>query len=229
MNDWHALYTDVIALARDHGLKALSAAAAFLATSGWALFWAWRSWRSRSDFNVFHLSQNGFRMKPTGPDGAPEPWLVLDVIFEDLLDEVVSHSMPRRLIRKAAKQTTEHCPFLKFAEADRWYVLNIVRLAIAEICAPATIAKMSPQARVDEIECIFALTFERYTGMRQGKIRVMLVPRSMLDDDKALYRENIRYDSESHIHRITTLRKMQDDYRCGKPEFCMDVRLNVQV
>ncbi|MCE9605106.1 MAG: hypothetical protein K8U03_09430 [Planctomycetia bacterium] len=218
-----------MAFAREHGLKALSAFVVFIATSGWGLFWAWRSWRSRSDLDVFHLSQNGFRNRPTGPDGSPEPWLILDVIFEDLLTEIVSHPMPRRLIRAAAKQTTESRPFLKFDEADRWYVLNIIRLAIAETCAVSTLAKMSTQSRVDEIECLFALTYERYPGMRQGKIRAMLVPKALLDDDKALYRDNIRFESDTHVHRVTTLRKMQDDYRSGKPEYCMDVRLNVLV
>src|SRR4051812_38452051 len=105
MNDWQLFYDDAIALLRDHGTKALSALVVFFATSSWALFRAWRSWRSRSDLNVFHLSQNGFRLKPSGPDGAMEPWLILDVIFEDLLTELVSHPMPRRLIHSAARHT----------------------------------------------------------------------------------------------------------------------------
>jgi len=229
MGDWQVFYHDAIEFARDHGVKAVFTFALFLLTSGWALFRAWRSWRGHHDLDVFHLSQNGFRLKPTGPDGAMEPWLMLDVIFENALDEVVSHPMPRRLIRKAAKQTTLHQPFLKFEPEDRWYVLNLIRLAIAETCAPATIAKMSTQARVDEVDCLFALTYERYPGMRQGKIRAMLIPRELLDDDKALYRENIRFEAKSHSDRITTLRKMQDDYRSGTPEFCMDVRVNVLV
>lgn len=230
MNDWQHFYNDAIALAREHGTKALSALAVFIATSSWALFRAWRSWRSRSDLDVFHLSQNGFRMKPTGPDGAMEPWLILDVVFEDLLSEIVSHPMPRRLIRSAAKHTTLHQPFLKFAPDDRWYVLNIIRLAIAETCATATIAKMSQQAQVDEIECVFALTYERYEGMRQGKIRCMIAPKSLLSDDKAFYRDDIRFESPSHSDRLTTLRKMQDDYLSGdQSEYCMTVRLNVLV
>lgn len=229
MENWQAFYDDALAFARDHGLKALSALIVFVATSSWALFRAWSTWRGRRDYNVFHLSQNGFRLKPTGPDGAMEPWLLLDVIFENPLDEIVTHPMPRRLIRAAAKETTEAKPFLKFAEADRWYVLNIIRLAIAEVCAPATLAKMSPRGNVDEIDCIFALTFERYSGMRQGKIRAMLIPRAILEDDKALYRENIRFEAPSHADRITTLRKMQDDYRSGTPEYCMTVRVNVIV
>jgi hypothetical protein len=230
MSDWQQFYEDAITFARDHGTKALSALVVFLATSSWALFRAWRSWRSRSDLDVFHLSQNGFRLKPSGPDGAMESWLILDVIFEDLLSEIVSHPMPRRLIRNAAKHTTLHQPFLKFEPDDRWYVLNIIRLAIAETCATATIAKMSTQAKVDEIECVFALTYERYPCMRQGKIRCMLAPKSLLDDDKVLYRDDIRFESPSHSDRLTTLRKMQDDYLSGsESEYCMTVRLNVPV
>jgi len=229
MIDWQQYYDEALAFAEDHGTKALGALLAFLATSSWALFRAWRSWRNRSDLNVFHLAQNGFRLRPTGPDGAMQPWLVLDVVFEDLLSEIVSHPMPRRLIHKAARHTTVHQPFLKFDKEDRWYVLNIVRLAIAETCATATLAKMSTVARVDEVEAVFALTFERYPDMRQGKIRCMLAPKSLLDDDKALYRDDIRFDSPSHADRLTTLRKMQDDHLSGAPDYCMTVRLNVLV
>jgi len=34
--------------------------------------------------------------------------------------------------------------------------------------------------------------------------RAMLIPRAILEDDKALYRENIRFEAPSHADRIRT-------------------------
>ena len=50
------------------------------------------------------------------------------------------------LIRRAARRTTEKWPFLAFPVADRWYVLNLIRLAIAEPFKVGTAAKMAPEA-----------------------------------------------------------------------------------
>ncbi len=229
MLDWERIQQWLIDFIQDHWLKAASALAAMIGTSLWAFFWAWRSWRNRSDLDVLHISLNTIHQRPSGPEGQLEPWLILDVIYENPLHEVVTHPMPRRLIKHAARHTTESQPFLRFDEADRWYVLNIIRLAIAETCAVATIAKLAPRAQVEQVDCLFAITYERYRTMRQGKLRVMLVPQSLMDDGKAFYPETMRYESGSHADRLLTLRKMQDDYRSDRPEFCMDVRLNVLV
>ena len=135
--------------------------------------------------------------------------------------------MPRRLIRRAAKKTTESQPFLAFPSHDRWYVLNLIRLAIAEPFKIGTAAKMVAEAKVAEVECVFALTYERYKGMRQGKVRVMLIPRALLDDPASFDRP-LRLEAESHRDRITTLKAMQRDWLRGKEsQFCMNVRLNV--
>ena len=149
MVDWERIQQWLIDFFQDHWFKAASALAAMIGTSLWAFFWAWRSWRIRSDLDVLHISLNTIQPRPSGSEGQIEPWLILDVIYENPLHEVVTHPMPRRLIKHAARQTTESQPFLRFDETDRWYVLNIVRLAIAETCAVATIAKLAPRAQVD--------------------------------------------------------------------------------
>jgi hypothetical protein len=227
MPDWDSIVQRVTDLAHDHWLKAAGWIAALAFSSLWAFFWAWRSWRNRQDMDVIHVSQNTIVARMTGENGSEEPWLILDVHFEDPLEQVISHPMPRRLIRRAAKKTTETQPFLLFPSVDRWYVLNLVRLAIAEPFKVGTAAKMVPDAKVAEVECIFALTYERYKGIRQGKIRVMLVPRALLDDPAAFDRP-LRLEAESHRDRITTLKAMQRDWLKGdNSEFCMNVRLNV--
>jgi hypothetical protein len=226
MSGWESIVRHVTELANDHWLKLVAWGGALAFSSFWAFFWAWRSWRTRQDMDVIHVSQNTIVSRRTGTDGAEELWLILDVHFEDPLDQVVSHPMPRRLIRRAAKKTTENQPFLVFTPHDRWYVLNLIRLAIAEPFKVGTAAKMVPGANVAEVECVFALTYERYKGIRQGKVRVMLIPRAILDDPVAFDRP-LRLEAESHRDRITTLKAMQRDWLKGKDShFCMNVRLN---
>lgn len=225
--DWNDLFGKAIELVKDHWLKAVVALALTMLSGAWTFFWAWRKWRSRYDMDVLHISQNSIEMRPTGKDGASEPWLILDVHSENQLSDDITHPIPRRLIKQAASRTTESQPFLKFSDADRWHVLNIVRLAIAEPFKIGTAAKMLPDAKVGVVDAVFAMTYERYTNMRQGKIRVMIAPKKLLDDPNAFKRE-FRFSSPQHIDRVTTLKKMQEDYLKGeKSEFCMDVRLNI--
>jgi hypothetical protein len=227
MPGWESIVDRATELANDHWLKVVGWGAALAFSSLWAFFWAWRGWRSRQDMDVIHVSQNTMVSRRTGANGAEELWLILDVHFEDPLADVISHPMPRRLIRRAAKKTTESQPFLVFPTHDRWYVLNLVRLAIAEPFKVGTAAKMVPDAKVAEVECVFALTYERYKGIRQGKIRVMLIPRMVLDDPTSFERP-LRLEAESHRDRITTLKAMQRDWlKSNDSQFCMNVRLNV--
>lgn len=229
MADWQNLIGRVAELAQDHWARALGWAAAFLFSTVWASLLAWRSWRNRQDMDVIHISQNTIARRPTGPKGEHESWLVLDVHFEDPLEHVISHPIPRRLIRRAAKKTTEQQPFLLFPADDRWYVLNLVRLAIAEPFKVGAAAKMIPGARVEEVECVFAITFERYPGMRQGKIRVMLVPKTLLEKADS-FTGPLRLEADSHRDRVKTLKAMQADYAKGADsQFCMDVRLSVVI
>lgn len=227
MWDWESIVHRASELAHDHWMKLAAWGGALAFSSLWAFFWAWRSWRTRQDMDVIHVSQNTIVSRRTGTGGAEESWLILDVHCEDPLEQVVSHPMPRRLIRRAAKKTTESQPFLVFPPHDRWYVLNLIRLAIAEPFKVGTAAKLVPAAKVAEVECVFALTYERYKGIRQGKIRVMLVPRTLLDDPSSFDRP-LRVEAETHRDRITTLKSMQRDWLKGdNSQFCMNVRLNI--
>lgn len=219
-------------LMREHGMKVIVTLVVSLASSVWGWIWGRRKWRSRQDMGVIHYSQNTIEGRPTGPDGTNENWLILDVWAEDQLKDEVSHPVPRRLIRQAAGRTTVDQPFLLFPEKDRWYVLNIIRLAIAEQYRTGAAAKMARQATVETVECMFALTFERYPNMKQGKIRVMIAPKSLFDDECAIH-TGLRTESASHKERITTLQKMREDYLAGKEagnwQYCLDVRINVQI
>ncbi|HVX13418.1 MAG TPA: hypothetical protein VHC22_19700 [Pirellulales bacterium] len=227
MPNWESIAEQAERLLQDHWPKLVTWGGALAFSSLWAFFWAWRAWRRRQDLDVIHVSQNTIVSRPTGAKGAEEAWLILDVHCEDPLEQIISHPIPRRLIRRAAKKTSEHQPFLLFSDDDRWYVLNLIRLAIAEPFKIGAAAKMAPGAKVAEIPCVFAMTFERYKTMRQGKIRVMLAPQALLDDLTAFDRP-LRLEAESHRDRITTLKAMQKDWLKGKgSQFCMTVRLNV--
>ncbi len=222
------LIDDLPNIIQEHWLKALGTLAFALITSYWVIFTAWRKWRTRQDTGLIHISQNTIEIRPAN-NGDKEPWLILDVHREDKLSKCVENPIPRYAIEKAAKKTTADQPFLEFPEADRWYILNIVRLAIAEQFAQGTAAKMAKDAKVETVQCVFAMTYERYPGMRQGKIRVMLIrEEDLLEFDK--YEGKLKFESLSHSDREVTLLAMRKDFKKGKlSRYCMDVRIDIQL
>lgn len=155
------LFDKLVEFLNDHWLKALGAIALTIFTGLWGFFVAWRKWKTRQDMDVIHYSQNTVEERTTGPKREIERWLILDVYSENSLSDEITHPIPRRLIKRAAKQTTINQPFLYFEQEDRWQLLNLIRLAIAEQFRLGTAAKMSKRAQVDVVECIFALTYER--------------------------------------------------------------------
>ncbi len=229
--DMSALFGHISEFVHDHWLKALGAVLASFASSIWGAWWGWRKWKTRQDTGVIHYSQNSLVVERHGVSNIVEKILVLDVYAENQLNQDISHPVARRLIRRAAAKTTEDQPFLLFPKDDRWYVLNIVRLSIAEQFRSGTAAKLAKSAKVEVVDCVFALTYERYPGMRQGKIRVMIVRHDVLVDP-ASFEGTVKVESPSHADRIRTLRKMQNDYLSGMGgewQYCLTVRLNIQV
>ena len=216
-------------MVQEHWLKVLGALAVTLLTSLWGIASAWRRWRSRHDEGLLHISQNTIKNKPTGKDGANQRWLILDVHTENKLTADIENPIARWYIKQACKHTTATQPFLLFPENERWYVLDAIRMKIAEQFVHGTAAKMSEKAEVDEVECVFAVTYERYPGMRRGKLRVMLIRKDVLEDPHAFDGE-FRFESKSHADRLITLCAMQEDYLKGeKSLYCMDVRINIQL
>jgi len=214
--------------AGEHWPKALAWLACLAGTTFWGFFWARRRWKSRHDLGVIHVSQNVIAQRPTGSESAMEPWLVLDVWQECPLEEMIPDSIPRGIIQKAAKKTTADKPLLLFPEVDRWHVLNMVRNAIAEKFLLGAALKMTKAGKYEEVDCVFALTYERYPNMKQGKIRVMMIERTTLMGDRL--DTVLRTESDSHIDRIATLKMMRDDYAKGdKARHCMYVRITVPV
>lgn len=237
--DWHGIDMESAIqqlkdLMREHGMKVVVTLVVSFASSIWGWIWARRKWKSRQDTGVIHYSQSSFVDCFSGPERKlMGRTLVLDVYAENQLKDEISHPIARKLIRRAADKTTVDQPFLLFPEDDRWYVLNIIRLAIAEQFRAGAAAKLASKASVQVVNCVFAITFERYPQMKQGKIRVMIVKRDVLENKNFFDEIPINYESPSHAERITTLRKMQEDYLTGndggKWMYCMDVRLSIQV
>ncbi len=57
----------------------------------------------------------------------------------------------------------------------------------------------------------------------------MLIEQSVLENPE-FFDQQFRFESESHSDRIETLRRMQEDWSGdGEPEFCMHVRITIQV
>lgn len=188
-----------------------------------------RAWRSHHHDDIIHISQNSVEMRKTGKENADEPWLILDVHGEFPLEAILHHPVPQKIVRAAAKKTMQNQPLIGFAPEDRWHILNMVRNGIATPFLIGTARKMIPMAgKTVVVPCVFALTYERYPGMRHGKIRAILVSQELLMSD--LLNQPLRVEDDTHRDRITTLHLMRADYAKGNAaEYCMEVRLNIPV
>ncbi len=218
------IYGKMREFVHEHWIKAMMWLIATFISSLWTWVWARRKWRSRHDLDIIHFAQNTFE---TRNDAGGKKWLILDVLREGPLKSVIAHPVPRKLIKDAAKLTTETQPFLIFDAADRFYVLNLVLVEIAEMFKTGTGKKLFDPALVVTVDCVFALTYERYPKMRQGKLRVMVVKRSDLDCLPAI--GDLSFESPTHCDRMRTLAMMREDCAAGmdQAKHCMAVRLNI--
>ena len=196
--------------------------------SPFGVYWLRRrhyaKWQKKVFEHRIHFGTNTIQVT----QGANPEWrLVFDSLFEDVLSDVIDDPIARDLIEASIKRTTEKDPFLAFHPNDRWYVMGAIKTAIAECFQAGTLAKLAglPHRSVD---CIFAITFERYPEMRSRKLRVIMVRSAMFTEEKTdLDRTDIKCERKHQSCRIDTLRDMRDDWRAGKRVFTESIRINI--
>jgi len=206
----------------------------------WKYFWDRRQWRKRQGVETLHLSINSIQVRDSQvtrsndqgvevTESIKQPWLFLDCIYEDNLSNRVSNRYVRQLIRRAVSRTTAQQPFLHFGESadDHWYVMNMLRMSIAEIKGGDSLEKLGDSSRfhVIDVQCVFAATYERWPGMRQGKIRLMLARESDITQDR--FRQTFQFEDPHHIERPKTLTRMSEDYN-GDQKYTMMVRIPIR-
>ncbi len=184
-------------------------------------FWNRKRWKNKTFAHRIHFGINTIEKQ----DGAePKRTLVFDSLFETGLGNVVDDPVARGIIARAMKKTNAVEPFLRLDPEDREHIEGAIKIAIAQTCQQGTIAKMALGNRCQTLECVFAITYEKYAEMRSRKLRVIIVPRSLLEDPKT-FLQKIELERRHHSCRLTTLKEIQQDWREGK-RFTASVRIN---
>lgn len=176
-----------------------------------------REWKSRQFYGVFNVSF----------DTIHNGKLMTTALLEDKLEQAFS-SLPSvvSIIKNAAKKTTIEDPFLRFSDKDKWHVGSQILVAIAETNRPTSWNFVAERPFSNQVDCYFAATYERFAGMKSGKIRVIVAPKWLLESD-ALDGKSTKLRTEyvHHADRIKTLRMMREDTRKEVPDFTRKIRI----
>ena len=196
-----------------HWLKVLGSIIA--AIFGTVVIWwrNYREWSSRQFYGTFNISFDSIR----------NGHLFTTAIAEDNI-EIALSNVPHavKIIQNAAKKTTQDNPFLILPEEDRHHIMSQIRACIAETNKSFSWSGTQEKPRCREVGCFFALTYERFRGMKTGKIRVIVVPEWVFDK---LESPNLLTEYVHHKGRIETLKKIRDDVFSGDPQFTRMIRI----
>jgi hypothetical protein len=176
-------------------VSAVTSLAAFLFGRYYGRYKARREWMSKEFFNRVIVSLNIFA------DG----FLKIRTVMERSIEEVFLNPVAIEKVGQAAKQCSVDDPLLRIPKDDRWFVLNFVLNAVAEIFVPGQI-KLDAGEKVATVRYALFLTCEVVGDERIRKIRAMLVRRDLLDDFP--YPDALpQLENPWHADRIKTLRK----------------------
>ena len=195
-----------------HWLKILgSLIGAFL---GGSIIWVknYLEWRSRQFYGTINISFDTIRNQ----------YLLTSAILEGSIENILSN-VPHavKIIKTAAKKTTEDNPFLILPENDRDHIMSQIRACIASTNTTYSWAAAQKRPACRQLGCFFALTYERFKKMRTGKIRIVVVPEWVLKTDL----ENLKTEYVHHKDRIETLRKIRKDVETQRFQFTRMVRI----
>lgn len=197
----------------NHWLKVLGSIAAAIFGTVIIYLRNYREWTSRQFYGTFNISFDTIRNN----------YLLTTAILEDNIDSALSN-VPHavKIIQGAAKKTTEENPFLILPEEDRHHIMSQIRASIAETNQSFSWGGAQKRPRCHQVGCYFALTYERFEGMKTGKIRVIVVPEWVFDKLEA---PELKTEYVHHKDRIETLKKIRDDVYSGDPQFSRMIRI----
>ncbi len=132
----------------------------------------------------------------------------------DIREILLNNPHGKRLVMRAARQTTLERPFIEMPVQDAWLVLNAVLNEISEQFAAGLLAA-SMGAPVRSAWYVFGLTCEKDPNVRINKIRVMIVEEELLERVGCLAK--LQFERPRHDVRLETLKTMlairQDEHR----------------
>jgi hypothetical protein len=176
-------------------VSAITSLAAFLFGRYYGRYKARREWMSKEFFNRVIVSLNIFA------DGV----LKIRTVMERSIEEVFLNPVAIEKVQQAAKACTVDDPLLRIPKEDRWFVLNFVLNAVAELFVAGQI-KLDAGEKVSTVRYALFLTCEVVGDERIRKIRAMLLRRDLLEAFP--YPDTLpQLENPWHEDRIKTLRR----------------------
>lgn len=188
-------------------VAAVSSAASFYAGRWWGRYKAGRQWSRKEFFGRVNVSLNLFA------DGA----LHIRTVLERSLEEVFLNDVAVAKVLSAAYRCTHDRPLLPLAPADRWYLLNFVLNAVAEVFAVGQVRR-DAGLPVTRVKYLLFLTCEVVGEERIRKVRAMLVKEDVLKSFP--YPDALpALENPWHKDRIKTLRLAAEAYAKEPDQF----------
>ncbi len=182
-------------------VSAVTSLAAFLFGRYYGRYKARREWMSKEFFNRVIVSLNIFA------GGV----LKIRTVLERSIEEVFLNPVAIEKVQAAARACTEADPLLRIPKEDRWFVLNFVLNAVAELFVPGQI-KLDAGEKVSAVKYALFLTCEVVGDERIRKIRAMLLRRDLLENFP--YPDTLpQLENPWHEDRIKTLRRAAELFR----------------
>lgn len=202
----------IIAAAKEHWIKVVTAAAFTLAGVLIGKRRALAQWRKKEFLHRINFSLNMIR------DGK----LMIRTILEKSCEEVFLNKAASDAIDVAARNTTEQNPILPLPKDEYWYYLNSVLNELSEKFSEGHIRRDMGLPVTSE-NYLICLTCERSGPVRTRKVRAMVIQKKLLDN---LPKERPKLSAESHITRWETLNILAAQWKSAPHQF-LDVEISV--
>jgi len=189
--------------------KVVSAIIIFFATTvlsfvvgrSWGKYRARKEWQHKQFLGRVIVSLNSFA----------DDTLKIRTIFERSLEEVFLNPVAIDKVRRASLLTTVDNPLLPMEPKDRWFLLNFVLNAVAELFCPSLVRYDAGEPLKPVLYLVF-LTCEVVGEDRIRKVRAMMIRKDQLLDFP--YWDGMpKLEQQWHGDRIVTLRRAAELYK----------------
>jgi hypothetical protein len=215
-------------LITDHAdmlLPAGAAAGGAVASLSFKYLWDRHLFRSRNGYNIVNASLSTLQaVEDKDGDGETAMQLEIDVLFESQLQTLLDNKYAIKVVTTAARKAKRSGkPLLNFGK-DHWFILNGFLCELSEKYSQGFLTKGLASPVKTEVSFVFALTYESWPNMRQGKVRLIMAPENQLKPE--LFKKKWNFKSSSHADRKETLSQICDDWH-GSKTFCRAIRLPI--
>lgn len=173
--------------------------------------WRKREFLTRINFSLNFMDGNTLRFRT--------------IRENDVAHALLNNAHAIRVLFKAVRGERPGA-FLLFAKDDAWTILNTLLNELSSLSVDGHFARSMGLPTRSELYT-FGLTCEKHGDLKSTKIRVMLIPKKLLETIDQL--TDVQFEEPHHHIRLTTLREMQQVLRDEKQRHNLkDIEMTVR-